>query len=721
VKKGFCYNDLQSMTGDTIAVPNPVSDRWQRRVRAAWYVAAIFLLATVVISLPGYIGTVSRGPAVFKFAEDPPPAIVIINVVAVLASLATVLLSFYLSFVLIRQRPNDRMALFLSFYLLAFAIFSGPLDMADPFPEAGFISFLRNVLFTPLVMYPASCLVFLLIPDGRFAPPWGRWVAAAALATAPVMATISFYAWINRFAVPAQVLAVDSLMAVTVMAGVVYTQYHRYRHVASSQQRQQIKWVIFGVSLMLLIMAVSAIPYFWSLSQPEDAPYPIWAAISTAFYFLAFAILPISLTIAVLRHQLYEIDVIINRTLVYGALSAIVIALYVVAVGTVGILFQVENNLLVSLVVTGLVAVLFQPLRKWLQAKVNRLMFGDRDSPAVVLARLGEHIEANVPLGQLLMGILETVSKSLKLPYAAVELGSGEKAIAAAEYGRPLHTTVRFPLVTHGEQIGDLIVSPRSPSLKFKADERLLLENIARQTSTAVYAGQLYADLQKSRQQIVTAREEERRRLRRDLHDGLGPTMASQTLKLDAAMDLISGDRESGQGKKLAEATKLLRELKEQTQESVKNIRRMVYALRPPALDDLGLIPAIQAHIDQHTSSLRELQVEFTVCPEELPALPAAVEVAVYRIVLEALTNVIRHARAQSCQINLSVANGHPRELQVEVNDDGIGFSNGVKHGVGLSAMRERAEEVGGFLRVESTPGAGTRVRAGIPLIGEEG
>ncbi len=128
------------------------------------------------------------------------------------------------------------------------------------------------------------------------------------------------------------------------------------------------------------------------------------------------------MTIAVLRHRLYDIDFLINRTLVYGVLSTVVIGLYVVTVGALSSLLQIRNNLLISLLVTGLVAVIFQPLREWLQTRINRLMFGERDNPAVVLARLGEQIGANVPLGRLLTGILETVSKSLKLPYAAVEL-----------------------------------------------------------------------------------------------------------------------------------------------------------------------------------------------------------------------------------------------------------------------------------------------------------
>lgn len=710
------------MTGDMIAVPHPISGRWTRRVRAAWYVAAVLTLGTLIAAIPGYVQAVPEGLSVIEFAVNPSRVVIAISSFSALISVATALLSLYLAFLLFRRRPNDRMALFLSYYLLGFGVVTGPLEFLGRFVAPSFTSFAwnLNVILVQMIIFAASCFLFVLFPDGRFAPAWSRRVAMASLIIAPVM-MIGFLIWSRSDPRPLAALVIASIPPVVVIIGALYALIYRYRHIASAQQRQQIKWIVYGLGIMLFIQVATGFPYFWSFTLPEGTPYPGWLALTTALYFLSFASLPVSLTIAVMRHRLYDIDVLINRTLVYGALSAIVLGIYVMVVGALSLVFQVENNLLISLIVTGLVAVLFQPLREWLQARVSRLMFGERENPAIVLARLGEQIEANVPLGELLTGILETVSKSLKLPYAAVELTTRKPTVTAAEYGRPLYITERLPLVAHGKQIGQLVVSPRGPSRKFSAAERLLLENIARQTGTAVYAGQLYADLQQSRQQIVTAREEERRRLRRDLHDGLGPTMASQTLNLDAAIDLISGDPETGQGQDLAEATKLLLALKVQTQESVQNIRRMVYALRPPALDDLGLLPAIQAHIDQQISSRNQLDVTFNAEPEEIPTLPAAVEVVVFRIVLEAFTNVIRHSHARTCQINLWVTKDHPRELRVEITDDGKGMSDDVKNGVGISAMQERAEEVGGNFKMASRRGEGTRVWASIPLLGREG
>jgi len=201
------------------------------------------------------------------------------------------------------------------------------------------------------------------------------------------------------------------------------------------------------------------------------------------------------------------------------------------------------------------------------------------------------------------------------------------------------------------------------------------------------------------------AREEERRRLRRDLHDGLGPTLASQTLKLDAALDLLQTDP--------AQAGHLLRQIKEQSQATVADVRRLVYALRPPALDELGLAGALQASL---TSLTEDLPLTVDVQAEALPPLPAAVEVAAYRIVSEALNNVIQHAEASRCSVRLRIEAGADRALAIEVRDDGVGLPDKREPGVGLRSMQERAEELGGRLEVTSPDGSGTCVRALLPL-----
>jgi signal transduction histidine kinase len=200
------------------------------------------------------------------------------------------------------------------------------------------------------------------------------------------------------------------------------------------------------------------------------------------------------------------------------------------------------------------------------------------------------------------------------------------------------------------------------------------------------------------------AREEERRRLRRDLHDGLGSALASLSFNLDAARNFLSRDPDATDA--------LLVELKSQTQGAIADIRRLINDLRPPAIDELGLVPALQQYVDQvNRPASLSIAIQMT---NDLPPLPAAVEVAAYRIILEALTNIIRHSNAKHCSIRLSLAN--QAWLGIEIVDDGEGISTAKQSGIGLANMRDRAEELGGSFRIEANPSGGTRVDVGLPL-----
>jgi two-component system NarL family sensor kinase len=277
---------------------------------------------------------------------------------------------------------------------------------------------------------------------------------------------------------------------------------------------------------------------------------------------------------------------------------------------------------------------------------------------------------------------------------------------------------ITLPLTYGGEIIGEFILAPRAQGEPFTPADRRLLEDLVRQAEVAVHAVRLTADLQRSRERLVTARAEERRRLRRDLHDGLGPTLASLALGLDVSLKLLSRSDLKG-----VEA--LLRELKSRTQDAVTDIRQLVYGLRPPALDDLGLVPAIRqqaAHqgrlADDHLASERGVDSDpifFVEAPQKLPPLPAAVEVACYCIAQEAMNNVARHARAHNCRVRISIDEAR-KVLELDVIDDGVGIPEGRRAGVGSSSMRERAEELGGTLVVGPNPKGGTRVLARLPL-----
>ena len=429
----------------------------------------------------------------------------------------------------------------------------------------------------------------------------------------------------------------------------------------------------------------------------------------------ALLLIPLSIGIAVLRYHLFDIDILINRTLVYGALTVSVVGIYVLVVSYLSVLFQTTQGagqLAISVLATGLVALLFQPLRIRLQRGINRLMYGERDDPYAVLSRLGQRLEATLAPEAVLPPIVETVKESLKLSYTAITFKQDDELVIAAASGTPNNEALRLPLVYQGEVVGQLLLGARAPGEKFSSADQRLLEDLAREAGVAVHAVLLTAnlqrmttDLQRSRESLVTTREEERRRLRRDLHDGLGPTLASLVQLLDTARTLVSRDPET--------TARLLGDVKDQLKVAITDIRRLVYALRPPVLDELGLVSAIDEHIGRYNQQ-NGLAV-LLEAPNPFPPLPAAVEVAAYHIALEALTNVARHANAQTCRIRLSFQGG----LHLEIIDDGVGLPPDCQAGVGFSSMRERAAELGGECKIERGATHGTRVWARLPLPSE--
>jgi signal transduction histidine kinase len=489
----------------------------------------------------------------------------------------------------------------------------------------------------------------------------------------------------------------------------VYGQVYRYRRVSNPVQRQQIKWVVFGIAMALTGFLSVNIAVSSAAPAPTSAGALATLMVGDALMYLALLLIPLSIGVALLRYRLFDVDVLINRTLVYGSLTACVIGLYVLVVGYLGVLFRTGGNLAISLLATGLVALLFQPLRYRLQRAVNRLMYGERDDPYAVLSRLGQRLEATLAPEYVLSTIIQTIQESLKLPYAAIALRQDDSFAVAAAAGVPVDDALRLPLVYQNETVGQLLLAPRAPGESFSSADRRLLEDLAREAGVAVHAVRLTSDLQcltedlqRSRERLVTAREEERRRLRRELHDGLGPTLASLAQRLDTAGKLVPRDPDA--------AVVLLDDLKTQVKATIADIRQLVYALRPPALDELGLVSAIREHAAPY-DQVDGLHISVE-SPERLPPLPAAVEVAAYYISLEALTNVARHAQAQSCHIRLWLADG----LRLEITDDGGGLPKDYHAGVGVTAMRERAMELGGECTIESGPAGGTQVSAWLPL-----
>jgi signal transduction histidine kinase len=462
------------------------------------------------------------------------------------------------------------------------------------------------------------------------------------------------------------------------------------------------------------------------------------------------ASLPIAVGIAILRYRLYDIDILINRTLVYGALTVCIIGIYVLVVGYLGALFQARGNLAVSIFAAGLVAIMFQPLRERLQRVVNRLTYGERDDPYGVLSRLGRRLEATISSEAVLPAIVEDIARALRLPQVAIWLTDGDTLRLGAAHGIiPAKVTVQdaravealrnatdlvrlvdltpsgayreilggggvsliAPLTHQGELVGALCLAPRSPGEDFSAADRRLLRDLASQSGAAAHEVQLTGalrssleDLQRSRERLVEAQEEERRRIQRDLHDGLGPVLASMRLRLEACLDLAEGTPIPLSGD--------LERLYELVGQATGDIRRLVYDLRPPVLDQLGLVPAIRQHCERFERE-SGIKTELATAPEL--AVPAAAEVTILRVVQEALVNVEKHAQASRVVVRLERQGGW---LLVGVADDGKGLllsANGADDGTGLGSMRQRAELLGGTLNLGDQPGGGTHLLARIP------
>jgi two-component system NarL family sensor kinase len=461
---------------------------------------------------------------------------------------------------------------------------------------------------------------------------------------------------------------------------------------AAGIERQQLKWraagVIFGLALFPLAVTERTGPVLDSLDS---------------------SIFVATLAVPVLRYRLWAIDSIIRRSAVYAAVTAVLVAGYalITAVGA-GL---VSERVGASVAAAG-VALAFAPVRNLTQRLVDRLFYGQRSDPYRALSDVGHRLDTVAAAGGVLPAVVSAVAASLRLPYVAIER-PGDGSVLAAWGDATLAKTAgveRWGLSYQGAPVGFLAASPRRGEAAFDERDRKVLADIARQAGPAVRAEALTADLLDSRQRLVTAREEERRRLRRDLHDGLGPMLTGLGLNLDAARTRLAAALHThAADAEIARADEFLARAKQASSQVIKDLRGMVYELRPPSLDDLGLVGAVRLHAERHAAGA-DLQVDIDAVG--LPDLPAAVEVAAFRTAVEAITNAVRHGDAQHCTVRLTAYAG--QELILDVSDDGRSPTPW-RPGVGLTAMRERAEELGGTLTAGPSL-AGGHVIARYPL-----
>lgn len=438
---------------------------------------------------------------------------------------------------------------------------------------------------------------------------------------------------------------------------------------ARALERTQLQWLFLGVLLLVATILIPSAPLALGLLGP-----------------------PLGIGVAMLRHGLFDVELTLNRTLVFGLLTALVLGVYGVVVYGVQAVAPGSRWGVALVAVTALgVAAGRGRVQSW----VDRWLFGHRHNPYAVVSHVGRHVAAATAPLEALQGLLDGLREALRLPYAAFTA----EGMALAS-GSPLHGSRVVPVQALGATVGELHVGLRAPRERWSAEQLAAVQEVAARAGTLAYAADLVADVARSRERIVAAREEERRRLRADLHDGVAPSLAGTALQLESLATRLADE---GGDEALAGR---IRGLRDDLRGTVAQLRDLVHGLRPPVLDQRGLAGALRQLLLGHDTP------ECAIHVDDLGTPPAAVEVAAYAIAAEACANALRHSSASRLALGAHVADG---TLVVEVVDNGVGLPHRLRAGVGMVSMRERAAEVGGRLELAETPGGGTTVRALLP------
>ena len=496
-----------------------------------------------------------------------------------------------------------------------------------------------------------------------------------------------------------QLLALPVVVMVLAFAVLVAATVHGLRRAPRREDR---------IALRLLVLAAASAVVVRLLL--EDLPEQVSGQPLVPGNLLALVLVPVllvSLVAAVLRFRLHEIDATLRRSLVQLLVASVVGAVFLAAIGAVNLASEVSFE---SMVAGGVVALILLPAALVLRRTLSVIVLGNPDLPYQVVSDL-RRLDLRTAPAEALQEVLRVLGRRLSLSYAAVEVyGATAEDRILTSIGEPRGVPTSVVLEAAGTRLGELLLEADETRDPLGPRDRRLLEDVGSQVGTLVQAVAINRELQRSRERLVTAREEERRRVRRDLHDGLGPSLATMAMKLEVAQDLIEAEPD--------EAAQLVGQLAEQTRGDIGEIRRLVDGLRPPALDQLGLVTALRQRADEHNQALRLAHrptgPTWTVrATGDLDSLPAAVEVAAYRIVVEAVTNALRHSAAETVEVRLERRGDR---LDLRIVDDGTGIVPGVSDGLGLGSMTERAEELGGTCRVESALDVGTAVIVDLPV-----
>src|SRR5215203_1194521 len=377
--------------------------RWLLLARAAWVVIATLALGLFVASVPAYVLTFGKAAWFGGPVEAPAGLVFVFDLIGVLASVTAALVCLGLAAVLFLRKSDDWMVTFISSYLLVYGtVMAGPLERAEAFypwwPP------LAVDVFQPLLLTTPTIALFVLFPDGRFVPSWTRWLVLFSIAETVAVLYLPLYGW--------------AVLGMIVL-GTMYAQIYRYRYVSTPTERQQTKWVVFGILLWLVLMVLLGIPYGFMLTMPPGSPIPWWALAGNTGWWLTLAIVPLSLSIAVLRYRLYDIDFIINRSLVYGSLTAMLLVLYLGGVVTMQAIFRVftgqEQQPQLAVVISTLaIAALFNPLRRRIQSFIDRRFYRNKYDAIKTLEAFSARLRDETDLQALSNEVVGVVKETMQ-------------------------------------------------------------------------------------------------------------------------------------------------------------------------------------------------------------------------------------------------------------------------------------------------------------------
>lgn len=492
----------------------------------------------------------------------------------------------------------------------------------------------------------------------------------------------------------------------TVVLGVLTAVAVEVRHLRGpEEERNGLGWLTVGT----LAMSLSFVPLTLPVTFDESGSMYVdllggnldfleVLSFTPALHLASQALFPAAILAAVLRGRMWGLDLAISRTTLAALLTLVLVIVYLL---TTLVLEQLlPGDGMVHLVAAGVVATAVQPARLWFAERVHTLVYGNAATdPAQLVRSLGSRLGVVADADELFTGLARDLGASMRLESVAVHAPGVD-----VRWGRPTSEPTTVPLLHQGAQVGTIeVTAPAGESLGPRGAE--LVRDFGAVAAAALAVRQQAAEVEAARARLTQARLEERRVIRREIHDGLGPSLAGLRLGLQGARNLLGRDD--------AAAATILEHLQNDLDKRVDEVRNLSHSLLPPVLDELGLPGALDELAGRHRENGFPVRA---VC--ELPStVPLPLAAAAYAIASEALVNAGRHSAASQCVVHARVEG---ERLILEVSDDGIGISPDAVSGVGTHSMRERAEELGGALRIGARPSGGTVVRAELPLVDVE-